>query len=303
MTRGRRRKVKDGSVMLHNSPAPYGYRKEETGGKVECFVLREREPGLAECLLRSSASKLGLTFQIADKAAATVVDACDGGAFLVRFSFAPGTEGLQDLMSAEGHVPLPPYISREDTEDDVTRYQTVYAREKGSVAAPTAGLHFSPAMLAEVKSKVAATAYVTLHVGLGTFQPIKVEEIEHHKMHAEYFCINAEAASCANATRARGGRRIAVGTTTVRALESGARAPGSASGTLSPAAGFTDLFLYPGARFQAVDAMLTNFHQPRSSLLVMMHAFMGRELVERAYNEALKEKYRFLSYGDCMLVL
>jgi S-adenosylmethionine:tRNA ribosyltransferase-isomerase len=202
-----------------------------------------------------------------------------------------------ELLESIGHVPLPPYIRRADTDADRHRYQTVFARHPGAVAAPTAGLHFSEALLAALRARGIATGFVTLHVGAGTFQPVRAEEVGEHRMHGERFEVSAELCTAVAATRASGGRVVAVGTTTVRALESA-----GAIGTLRPARGETDIFIRPGFEFRIVDALLTNFHLPESTLLMLVAAFAGTERVLAAYEHAVRERYRFYSYGDAMLI-
>jgi S-adenosylmethionine:tRNA ribosyltransferase-isomerase len=197
-----------------------------------------------------------------------------------------------------GHVPLPPYIGRPDRPEDRERYQTVYARERGSVAAPTAGLHFAPEILGRIRERGIEIAEITLHVGLGTFQPVRAERVEDHKMHGEWFSISEAAASQINRALEAGRRLVAVGTTTVRTLEFAARE----TGHVKPDSGEADLFIYPGFRFRVVGALLTNFHLPKSTLLMLVSAFAGRELVLKAYEHAVRERYRFYSYGDCMFV-
>jgi S-adenosylmethionine:tRNA ribosyltransferase-isomerase len=212
-------------------------------------------------------------------------------------------EPLPDLFAEIeqlGHVPLPPYIAREDAPADRERYQTVYARERGSVAAPTAGLHFTPEILAELRNHGVETAEITLHVGLGTFQPVHVERVEDHKLHREGYSISLEAAGAINAARVSKRRIVAVGTTTVRTLEFAASK--SPNRRLQPGNGEADIFIYPGYEFRVVDAMLTNFHLPQSTLLMLVCAFAGKENVLRAYEYAIKERYRFFSYGDCMFI-
>ncbi len=196
-----------------------------------------------------------------------------------------------------GHVPLPPYIARSDRPADRERYQTVYARERGSVAAPTAGLHFTPEVLDRLRARGIETAEITLHVGLGTFQPVHVENVEEHRLHSEWFQISEEAARRINAALEAGRRVVAVGTTTVRTLEFAAR-----SGRISAGSGEADIFIYPGYRFRVVGALLTNFHLPKSTLLMLVSAFAGRELTLAAYRHAVAQRYRFYSYGDCMLI-
>jgi S-adenosylmethionine:tRNA ribosyltransferase-isomerase len=213
----------------------------------------------------------------------------------------PGGEAVDPLpvMERAGHVPLPPYVRRSDDERDAARYQTVYASVPGAVAAPTAGLHFTPALLARLEAQGIARAALTLHIGPGTFQPVKSERVEDHVLHAERYVLGAETVAAVLAARARGGRIVAVGTTAVRVLESCA----DARGVLAPGSGSTRLFLYPGARFRVVDGLFTNFHLPRSTLLMLVCAFAGRERVLGLYREALERGYRFYSYGDAMLLL
>jgi S-adenosylmethionine:tRNA ribosyltransferase-isomerase len=200
-----------------------------------------------------------------------------------------------------GHVPLPPYIARADSAADRERYQTVYARERGSVAAPTAGLHFTPEVLAQIADRGIETTELTLHVGLGTFEPVRVERVEEHKLHREPFTITPEAASRINSALAASRRVIAVGTTTVRALEYAAEYPAQAGG-ISAGSGETDIFIYPGYKFKVVEGLLTNFHLPQSTLLMLVSAFAGRENVLHAYHHAVAQRYRFYSYGDCMFL-
>ena len=215
-----------------------------------------------------------------------------GGQRIVEFR-GLDEEGVQRLLERHGHVPLPPYIRRDDEIADRARYQTVFARAAGSVAAPTAGLHFDESLLAAVRARGAAVAELTLHVGLGTFRPVTEERVERHRMHAERFELSPQAADAV----ARADRTVAVGTTSVRTLETVARNGGK------PQRGATDLFIVPGFQFQAVGALLTNFHLPRSTLLMLVAAFGGRDLVREAYEHAIRERYRFYSYGDCMLIV
>jgi S-adenosylmethionine:tRNA ribosyltransferase-isomerase len=206
---------------------------------------------------------------------------------------------LDEAIERHGHIPLPPYIERPDAGEDAERYQTVFAREKGSVAAPTAGLHFTPELLAALRARGVATAEVLLHVGAGTFKPVEVDDPSRHVMHEEWYRVSAEAAKTINDRRAAGGRIWAVGTTTIRTLETVA----SADGQVQPGEGDTNLFIRPGHRFRAVDRIVTNFHLPRSTLIMLVAAFAGYELTMQAYHEAVAERYRFYSYGDAMAVL
>lgn len=204
-----------------------------------------------------------------------------------------------EILERIGHIPLPPYIAREDAPSDRDRYQTVYARERGSVAAPTAGLHFTPEILSRIHSRGIETAQITLHVGLGTFQPVRVDKVEDHKLHSETFSISAEAAKKIQLARAQSRRIVAVGTTTVRTLEYAAL---QNAGEIRAGSGEANLFIYPGYKFQIVRAMLTNFHLPESTLLMLVCALAGKDNVLRAYRHAVDQRYRFYSYGDCMFV-
>ncbi len=214
-----------------------------------------------------------------------------------EFALRPVTNFFE-LLEKLGHVPLPPYISREDRGADRDRYQTVYARERGSVAAPTAGLHFTPEIMAQMRARGVDTAEITLHVGLGTFQPVRVKKVEEHKLHSEQYSMPPDAAAKINLALDEKRRVIAVGTTTVRTLEFAAKD----AGRVRAESGEADLFIYPGFNFRVVSAMLTNFHLPQSTLLMLVCAFGGKENVLRAYEHAVAEGYRFYSYGDCMLV-
>lgn len=204
---------------------------------------------------------------------------------------------LAELLERYGHMPLPPYIKREDEMLDRERYQTVYARRSGAVAAPTAGLHFDEPLLRSIKEMGVASAFLTLHVGAGTFQPIRVENVKHHQMHSEWIEVGEELCAAIGACKANGGRVVAVGTTSVRSLETAAR-----NGSLQPFRGETDIFIYPGFKFRVVDAMVTNFHLPQSTLLMLVSAFASKKMLLDAYQEAIEEGYRFFSYGDAMLL-
>ena len=275
----------------------YG-RRDPSGGQVEAFALEERGPGRWQCLLRPGRRlSPGARVLLDGDAGAFVVTArLDDGTFEVQFD----TEDVFALLERAGRVPLPPYIQREASADDRERYQTVYAQRPGAVAAPTAGLHFTPEILAAVVAKGAQVAHVTLHVGPGTFQPVKAERIEDHVMHEEAYEVTEAAAATINATRAAGGRIVAVGTTSVRTLESCAD---PATGSVRAGSGRTRIFLYPPRRPVAVDALLTNFHLPRSTLLMLVSCFASREHVLAAYRLAVRERFRFYSYGDAMLLL
>ncbi|MCK0537758.1 tRNA preQ1(34) S-adenosylmethionine ribosyltransferase-isomerase QueA [Alcanivorax quisquiliarum] len=269
------------------------FGQKDTGGRVE--VLIERLLGSHSALAHVRASKApkpgtGLRFE---EASATMV-ARHGDLFELVFD---GAAPLLDVLSRVGHVPLPPYIDRPDDEQDLSRYQTVYARHPGAVAAPTAGLHFDEPLLAELAAQGVKQAFVTLHVGAGTFQPVRADRVEDHVMHSERFHVPPSLVEQIAATRAQGGRVVAVGTTSLRALEAAA-----AAGELAAGEGDTDIFIYPGYRFRVVDALVTNFHLPRSTLLMLISAFAGRERVLAAYAEAVAQQYRFFSYGDAMFI-
>ncbi len=270
------------------------FGQKESGGKVE--VLLERVMAENQILAQVRASKTpktGSTIIFTADAKAEVLGR-EGEFFILAF---PETVDLMQLLDEIGHMPLPPYIKREDELLDKERYQTVYGEKQGAVAAPTAGLHFDEALLAEIEAKGIETAKVTLHVGAGTFQPVRTELIEEHKMHAEYLEVDKTVCAKVNACRARGGRVIAVGTTSVRCLETA-----SQSGEISPYKGDSSIFIYPGYEFKSVDALLTNFHLPESTLIMLVSTLAGRENILKAYNEAIKEQYRFFSYGDATFI-
>lgn len=283
-------------VGLQNPAAPKFLK-----GRVEVLLTRQvsQEPNEWECLVRPG-RKIGVGERLFfgdDELQAEVVDRGTFGERRVRFGPAVDFFGLVERL---GHVPLPPYIDRPDRPGDRDRYQTVYARERGSVAAPTAGLHFTPEILAHIKDRGIETAEITLHVGLGTFQPIRVDRVEDHKLHRETYDISDEAAAKINGARAARRRVVAVGTTTVRTLEYAAGQ--SEDGRVRAGSGEADIFIHPGHEFRVVGALLTNFHLPQSTLLMLVCALGGKELVMQAYRHAVEQKYRFYSYGDCMFV-
>ena len=266
-----------------------------TGGSVELVLLRDLGEGRWECLSRpGKKTRPGTELRFGEgELTATVESATDGGNRIVRFHY----EGIfLEVLEKLGKMPLPPYIKEE--LQDAERYQTVYSRELGSAAAPTAGLHFTHDLLQKIETRGVGIGYVTLHVGLGTFRPVKEEEIEDHAMHAEFCMIPEETAKLVTETRQNGGRVIAVGTTSCRTLESFSREDGS----LPAASGWTDIFIYPGYRFKCVDALVTNFHLPESTLIMLVSALAGRENVLHAYEEAVKQCYRFFSFGDAMFI-
>ncbi|KQV88336.1 tRNA preQ1(34) S-adenosylmethionine ribosyltransferase-isomerase QueA [Pelomonas sp. Root1237] len=267
-----------------------------TGGSVEALIERVL-PGTQEVWMHLRASKSpkpGSRVRFADAFDAEVLGRCgpDNGLFHLRFAGDPFA-----LLEAHGHVPLPPYIAHADGEDDVRRYQTVFAKEPGAVAAPTAALHFDEALLARLAERGVASAHVTLHVGAGTFQPVRVEQLADHKMHSEWFEVPQATVDAVAACHARGGRVVAVGTTTLRALESAAR-----GGQLEAGARETDIFITPGFQFRVVDRLVTNFHLPRSTLMMLVSAFAGYERIRSLYSHAIAQRYRFFSYGDAMLL-
>lgn len=272
--------------------------RRSTGGQVELLLLRQVGEREWEALGKPARRlRVGERVAFSPELTAEVVGAGEEGLRTVRLEF----EGeLLPLLDRLGQMPLPPYIHRDEPEaEDRTRYQTVYAAEPGAAAAPTAGLHFTSEMLARLEAMGVTLVRLTLHVGLGTFRPIAVERLEDHRMHAEWYQVSAAAAESINEARQAGGRIIAAGTTTVRTLETAA----GEQGVIHAGSGMTDLFIKPGYVFRATDAMLTNFHLPKSSLLVMVAAFVGRERVLAAYQEAIRQGYRFYSYGDATLVI
>jgi S-adenosylmethionine:tRNA ribosyltransferase-isomerase len=294
---GRRSGVRSQALSPHN-PASRDFLQ----GQVEVLLTRQlgENPNDWECLVRPG-RKIGvgecLYFGEQQELQAEVLSR---GAFGERhIRFAPVEDFFQTIERL-GHVPLPPYISREDRLGDHDRYQTVYARERGSVAAPTAGLHFTPEILAALQQRRIETAELTLHVGLGTFQPVRMERVEDHRLHKEPYAISSGAAAAINRALDQRRRIVAVGTTTVRTLEYAIAQ--SRDGRLAPATGEADLFIYPGYSFRVVGAMLTNFHLPQSTLLMLVCALAGRDPVLHAYRHAVKQGYRFYSYGDCMFV-
>lgn len=280
-------------LVLNNSrviPAKLLGRKIDGGGKVDLLLLRQKGPAVWEALARPLRRlRPGTRVQFGDKEG-LVLERTEKGTLLVRLDD-------EALMERIGQVPLPPYIHAP--LQDPERYQTVYSQVKGSVAAPTAGLHFTPELMARLRKKGVEFAFITLHVGLGSFRPVKVDDPEKHELAAEYCEIGPEAAEMVNSAREDGRRVVCVGTTTVRALEGAI----NASGKVEPFQGLNSLYILPGYRFRVVDALLTNFHLPRSTLLMLVCAFAGRKLVLRAYEEAIRRGYRFYSFGDAMLIL
>lgn len=274
------------------------FGRKETGGRVEVLVERMLDERRVLAHVRASKSpRPGSRLTLEGGITAEMLGR-QGELFELALRGEAGESAL-DLLEAHGHMPLPPYIARADANDDRERYQTVYADKRGAVAAPTAGLHFDQPMLDRLAAQGIESAFVTLHVGAGTFQPVRVDDIREHRMHAEYIEVGEAVEAAVARTRARGGRVVAVGTTSVRSLESAARAGG---GELRPFSGDTDIFITPGYEFCVVDALLTNFHLPESTLLMLVSAFSGYENVMAAYRHAVAERYRFFSYGDAMFL-
>lgn len=272
-----------------------GIRKNSMGS-MEMLLLNRKEKDIWEVMVRpGKRAKIGAVFMFGDgELEGEVIEILEGGNRLVRFSYNGIFEEVLDRL---GKVPLPPYIKKE--LEDRERYQTIYSRYEGSAAAPTAGLHFTKELLQQLSGSGIRTAYLTLHVGLGTFRPVKVSNIEEHKMHSEYYELNARSAEIINSTKSSGGRIICVGTTSTRTLESIMQKNGS----LKEDKGWTDIFIYPGFKFKITDGLITNFHLPESTLLMLVSALAGRDNIMKAYKEAVKERYRFFSFGDAMLII
>jgi S-adenosylmethionine:tRNA ribosyltransferase-isomerase len=286
-------------LVLNDSrvlPARLIGRRAQTGGVCELLLLRDMGDRVWECLARPG-RKLRPGAEVifgSGELRGVVERVSEGGKRLVRFFY----DGIfLEILARLGKMPLPPYIKTELADGE--RYQTVYARASGSAAAPTAGLHFTPELLEKIRARGVALAYITLHVGLGTFRPVKTENIEEHQMHAEFCVIPETAAETVNRARQNGGRVIAAGTTSCRTLESRA----DRDGTIAPYSGFTDCFIYPGYQFKCVDGLITNFHLPESTLIMLVSALAGRENILRAYAEAIRERYRFFSFGDASVIL
>lgn len=288
-----------GDVLVRNDtkviPARIYAHREETGGTMEFLLLKRLSDKRWECLAKPGRrAKPGLRFKVNDELSVTVADVLEDGNRIIDLEY----EGiLEEILDRVGEMPLPPYITEK--LQDKTRYQTVYAHESGSAAAPTAGLHFTDELLKRISDKGVEIVDVLLHVGLGTFRPVSVENVEEHHMHSEYYRCSEEAAERINAAGAKGGRIIAVGTTSCRTLES----ISDENGIVHAGSGMTDIFITPGYSFKAVDALITNFHLPESTLLMLISAFSTREEIMRIYEHAVKERYRFFSFGDAMLIL
>ncbi len=282
----------------------YGVKQRETAdvnepSRIECLLLRQRELDLWECIVRPGKRvKKGARIDFSGVMTGEVVDVTEDGNRMIAFDYdRSGGETVYSVLEKIGKMPLPPYITKE--LDDNDKYQTVYAKENGSAAAPTAGLHFTDELLEKISGKGVDIVRVMLHVGLGTFRPVKTENIEEHKMHSEFFTVTEDAARRINECRKRGGRIISVGTTSARTLESAA----DENGVIHAQSRDTDIFIYPPYKFKAVDALITNFHLPESTLLMLISAFSDRETIMKAYKEAVEQKYRFFSFGDAMMIL
>ncbi|WP_132699786.1 tRNA preQ1(34) S-adenosylmethionine ribosyltransferase-isomerase QueA [Reinekea marinisedimentorum] len=289
--------IEPGDLLVFNNTRVIPARifgQKASGGKVEVLVERITSPHTALAHVRANKSPKPGNELIMEGDIRLTVTGRSENLFCLECT---NKEALVDLLEAHGHMPLPPYLERDDNEDDRERYQTVYAQKKGAVAAPTAGLHFDDALLARLKDKGVNTAFVTLHVGAGTFAPVKADSIKDHVMHAEWVEVTEQVVEQIRATKAAGKRVIAVGTTSVRSLESA-----SQQGEIAPFSGDTQIFIYPGYEYKTVDALLTNFHLPKSTLIMLVSAFAGQQNVMNAYHQAIENKYRFFSYGDAMFV-
>ena len=286
------------TLVLNNTrvmPARLIGEKAESGGKIEFLLLKRIEGDKWECLAKpGKRAKIGTEFTFGEgKLKCKVVDIVEEGNRIIEFSY----EGIfEQVLDELGEMPLPPYIT--ERLDDRERYQTVYSKEQGSAAAPTAGLHFTKELLEKVKEKGVNIAYVTLHVGLGTFRPVKVDDVNEHVMHSEFYHLEEEDAKIINETKKRGNKIISVGTTSTRTLET----IGDENGFVKAQSGWTNIFIYPGYKFKVVDKLITNFHLPESTLIMLVSALAGKEKVMNAYNEAVKERYRFFSFGDSMII-
>lgn len=289
---------KGDTLVLNNTrvmPARLIGEKENTGGKIEFLLLKRVEGDKWECLAKPGKSaREGRRFTFGNGLLkAEVIEVLENGNRIVEFYY----EGIfEQVLDSLGEMPLPPYI--HEKLDDKERYQTVYSKEEGSAAAPTAGLHFTKELLKKIQDKGVNIVYLTLHVGLGTFRPVKVEEIEKHNMHSEFYVLSKESADIINETKKRGNRIISVGTTSTRTLET----IGDENGMVKEQSGWTNIFIYPGYKFKVVDNLITNFHLPESTLIMLVSTLAGRENVMNAYNVAVKEKYRFFSFGDAMFI-
>lgn len=291
--------LKPGDCLVINDtkviPARLFGIKKDTGAKIEVLLLKRRENDIWETLVKpGKKAKPGTELEFGDgRLTATVVDVVEEGNRLIQFHY----EGIfEEILDELGQMPLPPYITHQ--LQDKNRYQTVYAKHEGSAAAPTAGLHFTKELLDEIEAMGVKIAHVTLHVGLGTFRPVKVDNVLDHHMHSEFYMVEESESKKVNDTKAAGGRVICVGTTSCRTIESAA----GADGTLKAGSGWTEIFIYPGYQFKILDCLITNFHLPESTLVMLVSALAGREHVLEAYQQAIKERYRFFSFGDAMFI-
>lgn len=292
--------LKPGDCLVINNtkviPARLYGKKVGTDAAIEILLLKRRENDIWETLVKPGKKcKPGAQISFGDGLlVGEILDVVEEGNRLIQFHY----EGIfEEILDQLGEMPLPPYITHK--LQDKNRYQTVYAKHEGSAAAPTAGLHFTPELLKEIETMGVKIAHVTLHVGLGTFRPVKVEDVTNHHMHSEFYVVEEEQAKLINDTKASGGRIISVGTTSCRTLESAT----TADGILQAKSGWTDIFIYPGYKFKCIDGLITNFHLPESTLLMLVSALAGKEHVMKAYDEAVKEKYRFFSFGDAMIII
>ena len=289
----------EGDLLVLNDtkvlPARLFGTKEDTGGAIEFLLLRRITDDEWEVILKpGKRAKPGARFVFSDELEAEILSVEEGGTRIVKFFY----EGIfEEVLDRLGEMPLPPYITHK--LEDKNRYQTVYAKNTGSAAAPTAGLHFTDEILEKIKDKGVEIKFVTLHVGLGTFRPVKVENVDEHKMHSEYYVLPEETAEAVNRTKEKGGRVISVGTTATRVLETA----GLDGLPLKACGGWTDIFIYPGKKLNVIDALITNFHLPESTLIMLVSAFAGRENTLAAYEEAVRERYRFFSFGDAMFIV
>ncbi len=292
--------LKPGDCLVINDtkviPARLFGRKEDTGAVIELLLLKRRENDVWETLVKpGKKAKVGTKLIFGDGIlCGEILDVVEEGNRLIQFQY----EGIfEEILDQLGEMPLPPYITHK--LKDKNRYQTVYAKHEGSAAAPTAGLHFTPELLQRVKEMGVKIAHVTLHVGLGTFRPVKVEDVAEHHMHSEFYVVEQEQAALVNETKRNGGRVICVGTTSCRTLESAT----DEEGKLQAGSGWTEIFIYPGYQFKIMDGLITNFHLPESTLLMLVSAFAGKEKIMAAYKEAVRERYRFFSFGDAMMIV
>ncbi len=290
--------LKEGDCLVLNNTRVIPARlfgTKDTGANVEFLLLKRVENDIWQTLVKpGKRAKVGSKFTFGNgELRGEIIDIAEEGTRLIKFQY----EGLfEEVLDRLGNMPLPPYIT--ETLEDKERYQTVYSKHKGSAAAPTAGLHFTEELLDKIKAKGVDIAYITLHVGLGTFRPVKVEDINEHKMHSEFYMINNENAKKINDAKKRGGRIIAVGTTVTRTLETVGQ-----DGIIKESNGWTDIFIYPGYKFNIIDGLITNFHLPESTLIMLVSAFADKEMVLNAYKCAVEEKYRFFSFGDAMFII